>query len=290
VRVVVFGAEGQLGRELARVLPAGARLVPRRDADVRDAAAVAAVIAAARPDVVVNCAADNRVDAAEADPEEAFATNAAGAAHVATAAAAAGALLVHTSTDYVFPGDRSAEGPPYLEHDRPAPRGAYARSKYEGERRVGALAPRAVIVRTAGLYAAGGSRTKGGSFVDRVLARARRGAPLRVVTDQVTSPTWARDAARVIAAALPRWLEPGAPLGIHHVSNTGACSWWELARAALELTGLPPDVEPVDSATFGAAAPRPPYSALASARLDALGLAPLRPWRAALAAYLAEAP
>jgi dTDP-4-dehydrorhamnose reductase len=287
VRVLVFGADGQLGRELARVLPPDATLATRAAVDVRDAGAVVTAVGACRPDVVVNCAADNRVDALEAEPDVAFATNADGAAHVAAAAAGAGALVVHTSTDYVF-GAARAPARPWLESDEPAPRGVYARSKAAGERRVLATAPRAVIVRLSGLYAAGGARAKGGSFVDRVLARARAGERLRVVADQTTSPTWAQDAAAAIALALPRWRAPGAPLGVYHVANAGACSWWAFARAALALAGVAADVEPVDTATFGAPAPRPAYSALASERLAGLGVPPLRPWRAALAAYLAR--
>lgn len=286
MRVLVFGANGQLGLELARVLPPDATLAPRAAVDVCDAGAVAAAVADCRPDVVVNCAADNRVDALEAEPDAAFATNAEGAEHVAAAAAGAGALVVHTSTDYVFGAGRTPVRP-WVESDEPAPHGVYARSKAAGEQRVIATAPRAVIVRLSGLYAAGGARAKGGSFVDRVLARARAGERLRVVADQTASPTWARDAAAAIALALPRWCAVGAPLGVYHVANAGACSWWELARAALALAGVAAEVEPVDTAAFGAPAPRPAYSALASERLAALGVPPLRPWRAALAAYLA---
>jgi len=286
VRTIVVGSEGQLGRELARVLPDDPALVTRRDLDVTSEAAVRALFDALRPAVVINCAAENRVDAVEADPQAAFAVNADGAAHVAAAAAAHGALIVHTSTDYVFDGDRPATGPAYVEGDAPAPRGVYARSKRAGEERVLAAAPRAVVIRTAALYAAGGSRAKGGSFVDRILERARAGEPLRVVADQVTSPTWARDLARVIALALPAWRTNDASLGIYHVANAGMCTWHRLACTALELAGVPADVEPVDTATFAAAAPRPRFSALASTRLDALGIPPLRSWSAALRAYL----
>ena len=286
MRVLVVGAAGQLGRELLRVLP-GATTVPlsRADVDLRDTAALRARVAELRPAVVVNVAADNRVDEAERDPREAVAVNAVAPGALADACADAGAFLVHFSTDYVFDGRAHR---PYTEDDTPGPLGAYARSKHEGERRVGAL-PRHAIVRVAGLYAAGGSRGKGGSFVDRILARARAGEPLRVVTDQRTAPTWARDVAVAVARLLPRLVAGDAPAGVYHVTNAGDCSWHEFASAALALAGIDRPVEAITSADLGAPAPRPAYSILANTRLAALGESPLRSWHAALAEYLAGA-
>jgi dTDP-4-dehydrorhamnose reductase len=288
MRTVLVGAAGQLGRELRRVLP-GETTVPltRADLDLREAAAVAARIAALAPAVVVNVAADNRVDAAEDDPVDAVAVNAVAVGALARACRDAGALLVHLSTDYVFDGRR--DGPPYREDDVPNPLGAYARSKLEGERLARELAPRHAIVRVAGLYAAGGAASKGGSFVDRVLRRARAGERLRIVADQVTAPTWARDVAIALARLVPRLVRGEAPGGVYHVTNAGACSWYEFARAALELAGVRGAVEPVDSRAHGARAERPRYSVLANARLAAIGEPALRPWRDALAAYLADA-
>jgi dTDP-4-dehydrorhamnose reductase len=287
VRVVVVGAAGQLGRELGRVLPRETTVtLARADLDLRDAATVAARIAALAPAVVVNAAADNRVDSAEDDPADAVAVNALAVASLARACRDAGAWLVHVSTDYVFDG-RSTR--PYTEDDAPNPLGAYARSKLAGELLARTLAPRHAVVRVAGLYAHGGSRGKGGSFVDRVLAQAHDRQRLRIVADQVTAPTWARDVAVALARLLPR-LEGGeAPAGVYHVTNAGACSWYEFARAVLERAGIEASVEPITTAELGARAPRPPYSVLANARLAALGEPPLRDWRDALAAYLAGA-
>jgi dTDP-4-dehydrorhamnose reductase len=283
VRVLVIGAAGQLGRELLRVLPTGTVGLGRDALDVRDAQAVAARVAQERPDVIVNVAADNRVDAAEADPRDAQAVNAQAVEHLARAANDAGAFLVHTSTDYVFDGRART---PYAEDAAPNPLGAYARSKRAGELACAAHAARHAVVRVAGLYAAGGSRGKGGSFVDRILAQARRGEALRVVDDQVTAPTWARDVATVLARLVPRWAAGGAPTGIWHVTNAGQCSWFDFARAALEIAGIDASVTPIATATLGAAAPRPAFSVLANTRLHAVGEPPLRPWRAALTAYL----
>jgi len=228
----------------------------------------------------VNAAADNRVDAAEHDPAPALAVNALGVAALAEACRATDALLVHMSTDYVFDG-RAARS--YTEDDPPNPLGAYARSKLEGERLVQALAPRHAVVRVAGLYAAGGS-----GFVDRVLARARASRRLRVVHDQVTAPTWARDVATALARLLPRLVAGDAPGGIYHMTNAGACSWYEFACTALALAGVDAEIEPITSAELAAPAPRPAYSVLANTRLAAIGEPPLRSWRDALAAYLAD--
>ena len=233
---------------------------------------------------MVNAAADNRVDAAEADPGEAIAVNALAVAAMAHACRASDAFLVQPSTDYVFDGRATT---PYTEEDRPNPLGAYARSKLAGELLARTLAPRCAIVRVAGLYAAGGSHSKGGCFVDRVIARARDGEQLRIVADQLTAPTYARDVARALARLLPRWVRGEVPGGIYHLTNAGACSWFDFARAALELAGITAKPEPTSTAALAAPAPRPAYSVLANTRLTTAGEPPLRPWRDALAAYLA---
>ena len=285
VRVLLIGGSGQLGRELLRVLPASDVVAPpHADLDLRDGAAIARCVAGARADVVVNVAADNRVDAAESDASSTEAINGDAVGHLARAATAADAFFVHGSTDYVFDGRATT---PYAEDATPHPHGAYARSKRRGETLCATFAPRHAIVRVAGLYAAGGSRGKGGSFVDKVLAQARDGRALRVVDDQVTAPTWARDVAAALARLLPRWITGTAPPGVYHVTNAGACSWYEFARATLAAAGLDVAVTPITTASLGAAAPRPAYSVLANARLAAIGEPALQPWRDALAAYLA---
>src|SRR5882724_1308384 len=199
MRVVVVGGTGQLGRELARVLPgADTTVLSRAELDLTDTAAVAPRLAALAPSAVLNAAADNRVDAAEQDPAPAMAVNALGVAALAEACRRSGALLVHMSTDYVFDG---RAGRPYTEDDPPSPLGAYARSKLAGELLARALAPRHAVVRLAALYAAGGA-----GFVDRVLARARTGGRLRGVR---VAPALLR--ARQLAAGGER-RTPAAPL------------------------------------------------------------------------------
>jgi dTDP-4-dehydrorhamnose reductase len=272
---VVVGAEGQLGQELVRLL--GDRLVwsgGRESLDVRDASAVSALVASVRPDVVFNAAAYNKVDAAESERDLAFAVNAAGPANLASACAAFGALLVHVSTDYVFDG---AATRPYREEDAPHPLGAYGASKLEGESRVQASGAACLVVRTSGVLGAGGSQGKGGSFVERILARARAGEPLRVVNDQVFAPTFALD----LAGALVSLVSVGAR-GLVHVTNEGSCSWHELAVESVRLARLSTPVAAISTASLGLAAQRPAYSVLDGSRYRSLGLPPLPHWRQSL--------
>lgn len=274
----MVGAHGQLGQALVAQL--GSRAVwagGRQELDVRDAAGVARCLLASRPDVVLNASAWNAVDAAETHFDEALAVNAAGPAHLARAARELGALLVHVSTDYVFDG---CAGEPYVESARPAPLSLYGVSKLCGEQAVAAAGGEHLIVRTSAVFGRGGSKAKGGSFVERILARAREGQPLKVVSDQVFSPTYAPD----LAAALIALVELEAR-GLVHVSNSGSCSWHALATAALEQAGIRTPVLEIGALELKQPARRPAYSVLASER--SLGLQPLRGWRDALQEFLA---
>lgn len=251
----------------------------RAELDVRRGIEVQRLVADLRPDAVVNATAYNKVDAAEGDPEEALAVNAAGPLHLALAARECGALLVHVSTDYVFDG-RATE--PYREEDVPRPLNVYGVSKRAGEMGVAASGASHILVRTSGVFGAGGSRDKGGSFVDRILARARSGDRLRVVADERFSPTYAPD----LAAGIVALLDAGAR-GVFHLTNSGACTWHELARAALEIAGLGDvPVEAITSGVLALPAERPEYSVLSNERYCSLGLPPLRHWRDALVDHL----
>src|SRR5688500_12768284 len=209
MRAAVIGALGQLGCALVERLGPAAVWSGGRDAlDVRDVQAVQALLEQERPDVVFNATAYNAVDAAEADPADALAVNAAGPHHLARAARQIGATLVHVSTDYVFDG---ASSRPYREDDCPRPLNAYGASKLAGEALVRAAGCELLLVRTSAVLGNGASRAKGGSFVERIVAQARAGKPLRVVADQVFSPTYAPD----LASALVALVESGAR-GVFH--------------------------------------------------------------------------
>jgi dTDP-4-dehydrorhamnose reductase len=273
LRILVTGAGGQLGRELIEVL-ASHELHARdhRALDIADRQAVDATVERLRPSWVINAAAYNDVDGAEKAAELAFAVNASGAGHLAAAAARVGAEMVHISTDYVFDGRKGA---PYTEPDRADPLSVYGRSKYEGELRVLSAHPSACVLRTAWLYSEYGK-----NFVKAILMAAERGGPLKVVADQVGSPTWTRHLAQAIAELI------GSPArGLFHVANGGACSRFEFARA---IVNGRVEVEPISAADAARPAPRPANSALASERWQPAGLRALADWKTALSGFLGE--
>jgi dTDP-4-dehydrorhamnose reductase len=275
VRAIVVGAAGQLGRELVTLLGSEVAWAgDRPEIDVTDAVAVASLLDRVRPDVVFNATAYNRVDAAEAEPQAAFAVNSLAPYLLARASHAVGTLLVHYSTDYVFDGTASR---PYREDDAPRPLGVYGASKLAGEHLAAAAGAEHLVVRTSGVLGRGGSEQKGGSFVERIVARARAGEPLRVVSDQVFAPTCAADLAQASLA-----LVRAGARGLLHVTNAGSCSWHELACAALAVSGPDVAVEPISSADLALPARRPPYSVLSCEKYLRLGLPPLRHWREAL--------
>jgi dTDP-4-dehydrorhamnose reductase len=278
MKVLVIGSQGQLGQDLMKVLGDGAIGVTHQDLDVTDGVAVQQKIDALRPDWVVNTAAFHRVDDCEANPGLTMAVNAMGAFNVARASTAAGARNVFFSTDYVYGGETRERGRPHAEADPPRPLNVYGISKAAGEQLVLHADPRALVVRSAGLYGTATSR-KGWTFPELMLHLATTQKVVRVVDDQVLSPTFTQDLATSVAGLM----REGAG-GLIHVANAGECSWYELSRATYDLTGTPVDLQPQSTAETMRRATRPPYSAL---RCDRLAT-PLRPWREALADYLRQ--
>ncbi len=272
MRYLVTGARGMLGSDLVAVL--ADRDVTGLGSAELDVTDRAAAIAAVRGyDVVINAAAYVRVDDAETNEAEATAVNGVGAENLAVAAREAGAKLVQVSTDYVFDGSATS---PYPETEPLAPLGAYGRSKAEGERRVLAAHPEgSYIVRTAWLYGRNGA-----SFPRTMLSLAASRPTVSVVADQFGQPTWTLDLARQIVALV----DADAPVGAYHGTNSGETSWFDFARATFAENGLDPErVLPTTSAEFVRPAPRPSYSVLGHGAWRAAGLAPMRPWREALA-------
>jgi dTDP-4-dehydrorhamnose reductase len=277
MKALVIGAQGQLGQDLMRLLGDAAVGVGHAQLDVTDGVGVLQLIQSHRPDYVFNTAAFHRVDDCEANPSLTFAVNALGALNVARASRAAGARHVFFSTDYVFGGGPArARKQPRLETEAPQPLSVYGVSKAAGEQLVLQADPQSLVVRSAGLYGASTSR-KGHTFPELMLHLAKTQPLVRVVDDQVLSPTFTPDlAAAVIGAA------KDGMTGVVHMANDGECSWFEFAAATYELTKTTPRLEPQSTAQAGRRAARPPYSALGTARLQK----PLRPWRDALAEYL----
>ena len=272
MRLLVTGAAGMLGRDVtAAAVRAGHDVtpLPRRALDIRDAAAVRAAIAGARPDAIVNCAAWTDVDGAEAAEEAATAVNGAGAGNVA--AAAGGAFVVYVSSDYVFDG---AATEPYVESSATGPLGAYGRSKLAGEHAVAAAtAGDHAIVRSSWLFG-----EHGGNFVATMLRLASERESLSVVDDQIGCPTFTGHLATALVAIAERRLS-----GIRHVAGGGECSWHDLAAATFAATGADVELTRGRTADLGRPAPRPAYSVLRSERPDT---PVLPPWQDGLHAYL----
>lgn len=241
--------------------------------DVTDPSEVEQLFATFRPEIVVHCAAMTQVDECERNPEAAFRVNAHGSAIIASACHRYGSTLIFISTDYVFDGSLQR---PYHEYDQPNPLNVYGRSKWQGEQAVQAFCARHLIVRTAWLYG-----RHGNCFPKKIMESARQGKALRVVADQIGSPTFTRD----LAEALLRLLEVQV-YGVYHVVNLGTASWYELACETLHLAGLDAEIEPITSDAWSTPTRRPPYSALTSFRWNWLGLPPLRPWQKALREFV----
>lgn len=269
MNVLVTGALGQLGRALQTAL-ANHELValPHGELDIADLDAVREVVRMHRPDLIVNAAAYNRVDDAEADDTAAYRGNALGPRNLALASADIGIALLHVSTDYVFDGRATR---PYHEFDRPDPQSAYGRSKLAGEQAVREINPRHYVVRTAWVYDAQGS-----NFPRTILSLATR-PEVRVVDDQTGSPTYAPH----LAAAIAR-LIPSAAFGTYHFAGQGAVTWYALTRKLYELRGIATPVIPVTTEEFPRPAPRPRYSALTTLQEPHILLPP---WQDGLAEF-----
>ncbi|HMG50546.1 MAG TPA: dTDP-4-dehydrorhamnose reductase [Inquilinus sp.] len=279
--LVVFGAGGQVGRELATLATArglAVRARARSEVDITDAAAVAEAVRGA--DFVANCAAYTAVDKAEAERDQAFAVNATAPGVIARACAEAGAALVHISTDYVFPGDGDR---PWREDDPIAPLSVYGESKAAGEAAVRAALPRHIILRTSWVFAAHGS-----NFVRTMLRLGAERPELRIVADQRGGPTAAADIAAAILAVRDRALAPGfSDWGTFHYSGAPATTWYEFAAAIFAAQGGGgPKLHPIATSDYPTPARRPANSVMDCGRIARVFGVAQPDWRQSLAAML----
>lgn len=282
MKVAIFGISGQLGSDVAAALSSHDVIpVEHARADIRDESAVMTAVRDTRPDWVVNCAAMTHVEGCEKDSLAAFAANAGGARNIAVAASAAKARLLHVSTDYVFDGEKRS---PYLENDFPRPLNIYGASKLAGEWAVRAEGDAHIVLRTSGVYGLNACRGKGTNFVETMMKRAQSGAPTKVVSDEVLTPTFSVD----LAAQIRVIIEKGTPGGVFHATNAGSCSWFEFAREIFRHAGAAVAPEAITAKEWNSPVRRPSYSVLENHALAALGIDRMPEWRDALSRYMSE--
>jgi dTDP-4-dehydrorhamnose reductase len=272
MKLLILGARGMLGSALSDIFQDHNPICwDRAELDITDGHAVQKRIGELKPAVVINAAAYTNVDEAESNRAAAFAVNEVGVRKVAQAAREIDATLIHYSTDYIFPGDRQ-QG--YSENDRPGPAvNVYGESKLAGEQALLDIAPRLYVLRTAWLYGSGGK-----NFVDTMLRLAGEQAELTVINDQQGSPTFTKDVARATKTILEQGYQPG----IYHTVNDGIASWYDFALEIFRIKDIKITVRSVSSEVFVRPARRPRYSVLRNTRGPLL-----RPWKEALAEYLA---
>lgn len=271
-KILVTGAKGQLGRELQSIVGSGWCFTDVDELDICSKEAVEAYVTSNHIDTIVNCAAYTNVDRAEDEPQEAERINSDAVALLAEVARRHNIRLIHISTDYVFGGTHY--NTPISEDAEPQPLGVYGTTKLMGERAVVGSGCRHVIIRTAWLYSPYGK-----NFVSTILRLATERDTIRVVSDQIGSPTYAHDLALVI-----RDISEGriAAEGLYHYTNEGVVSWYEFARAIVNIAGLECKVEACTTAEYGAKAPRPAYSVLSKAKISGVLDDEIPQWRVSL--------
>jgi len=284
-KIIVLGAGGRLGAALAREYAVEHEVLAlgRADADLAKPETVADVIAACAPDIVINCAAMTNVDVCEAERSLALMINADAPGAIARAASRRDARVIHISTDYVFSGEQTE---PYTEDSVAEPVSWYGETKLRGERAVQSEGEHHAVVRVSWVF--GPDRD---SFVDKALQASLKGEPVKAVADKWASPTYTLD----LVDALRPFLTPQPAGGIYHACNTGICTWQDWAQEAIDAAvaqGLQPKTMSVDALRLAdikaMVARRPAFSPMSCGRIEALLGRPLRPWRAAVRAYVRD--
>jgi dTDP-4-dehydrorhamnose reductase len=281
VKILLTGRDGQVGWELARLLPALGEVTAfsRAELDLASPDAIVERVRAVKPDVIVNAAAYTAVDKAETEREQAMLVNAAGPGFLAAEARACGALLVHYSTDYVFDGTKPS---PYVESDATNPVSVYGKSKLAGERAIQAVGSPHLILRTSWVYAA-----RGRNFLLTMLKLGREKPMLRVVDDQRGAPTWAHDIAATTVALLQA---RDSESGVYHLTAGGTTTWCGFAREIFRIAGIATPVEPITTAEYPTPAKRPANSVLSNEKMKNTFKVSLPSWGESLERCLAERP
>lgn len=286
-KIVITGANGQLGSELLRAFGDRAIGLTRADLDLTKVKTIRARIASLRPEALINAAAYTNVDRAEEEQQLCRLVNALAVNQLATGCEDVDCPLIQLSTDYVFTTE-AKQRLPWRETDRPYPLGEYADSKWRGEKEAANL-ERHLIIRTCGLYA-GPDQPEARNFVNTILRFARAGRPLRVVDDQFCTPSYVPHIAQGVKFLVDAALTGNIRWGTYHLTNRGAATWFELAQAIVQHADLAAKVEPISTAEYGAPAPRPKYSVLDGGKYRELGGPVMPTWQEAIAERMQAQP
>ncbi len=284
MRVAVIGANGQLGCDICKAfITSGNEVIPLNHdvIEIADIDSAKFNLEQAKPHIVINTAAMHNVEACEANPLKAFEINSLGAKNLAVLSNVLDYILFSISTDYVFRGDKNS---PYIETDSPLPLNVYGNSKYSGEIFIRTIAKKYLIIRVSGLYGTNPCRAKSGSnFVRLMLKLAKERDEIRVVDDEVLSPTFTGDIARQLVA-----MSKLDNYDIYHVVAQGGCSWYKFAQKIFELSGLTVNLKVAGPGEFSAKVPRPKYSVLENHNLKKINLDLMEPWQNGLQRYLSD--
>ena len=281
MRILVIGANGQLGSDIVKMLHSE-EVIPltHKEIEVAEEVSVRRAMKLHNPHVVIDTAAYHKAGNCERNEVKSFKVNAIRAKNLANVCKEKEAILVYISTDYVFDGKKRT---PYIESDPPRPLNTYGISKLAGEYYIRYIWPKHFIIRTSGLYGSAKCRAKGGNFIDLMLRLAKEQDEIQVVSDEVLTPTYTKDLALKI-----RDLIQTDYFGLYHITNNGACSWYEFAQKIFELSGLKVNLKRTTQEKFGTEIKRPQYSVLRNYALEKRGMDNMRRWDEALKAFLSE--
>ena len=283
IRIAIIGSTGQLGSDVYsrfasdstnQVFP-----ISHDQMDITDGQNVQIVLHKLHPDIVINCAAYVRVDDCEEYPWLAFRVNALGPMHISNVCSQIGAKCIHISTDFVFDGNKATA---YSESDMPNPINTYGLSKLVGEQILRSNLQDSLIIRISSLFGMNISRGKGSNFIETIINKSKSGEDLRIISDIYMSPTYTID----VSEAIHNIVQLDCPSGIYHLSNSGSCSWFELAQEVLTEVNPHASIKPILACEYTAKAIRPRVSSLVSVNLSPIGLEPMRNWKIAVRDYL----
>jgi dTDP-4-dehydrorhamnose reductase len=287
LKIALIGSNGQIGTDILKYFTEKNEDViglTQDDIDVCYPEKCESVLFQIKPDIIINTAAFHVVDQCEDEAASAFAVNAGGVKNLCKVCKKLDIALVHFSTDFVFGSDENRTIP-YREDDCPGPVSMYGISKLAGELVIKYMLKKYFLLRVCGLYGYAGSLGKGSNFVELMLKLAKQDSVIKVVNDQITTPTSTKDVTRKLYELIKT-----EKYGTYHMTNAGQCSWYEFALEVFRLSGLSPKVIPISSTEFGAKAKRPFYSVLDNSNLRSIGLKDMRSWKEALKDYIKERP